>query len=277
MPDADRRIPALIFLTVLCIGLFAMQGKVRDSDAYPMVLTTQAICEQGTVAIENLTVEGNPVADDWANMHIYWAHTEDHQYGGRNDSGQLFSKYGILSSVVFIPLWYVGMLLASLLKFQGADGLSFIVFISGITIPLLLALCGVLLYRISRFFDYTPRTSAFLALALTLCSNLLVYGGMYMSEVPQVTFMLLGWYFLFGFSAGDIHAPRMVFPFRVHPEEETGLVGVYVRTYVQPDDADEIRRRNLYSRFSFHRHRENGRGDRRWLPQILEGHSGAGG
>ncbi len=199
MPDADRRIPALIFLTVLCIGVFTMQGKVRDSDAYPMVLTTQSIAERGTFEIENLTVESNPVADDWDNMYIYWAHTEDHQYGGRDESGQLFSKYGIMSSVIFIPLWYVGMLLASLFKLQGADKLSFIVFISGITIPLLLALCGVLLYRISRFFDYKPRTSAFLALALTLCSNLLVYGGMYMSEVPQVTFMLLGWYFLFGF------------------------------------------------------------------------------
>lgn len=199
MPEPDRRIPKLIFLTVLCIGLFTMQGKVRDSDAYPMVLTTQAICERGTLAIENLNAEDNPVADDWANMKVYWAHTEEHQYGGRNDSGELFSKYGIMASVVFIPLWYIGMLLASLFGLEGASRLSFIVFIAGITIPLLLALCGVLLYRISRTFDFTPRTATFLALALALCSNLLVYGGMYMSEVTQVTFMLLGWHFIFGF------------------------------------------------------------------------------
>jgi hypothetical protein len=69
--------------------------------------------------------------------------------------------------------------------------------------PVLLATCAALLFRIGRFLGYGIKTSAALSLALALCSNLLVYGGMYMSEVTQVAFLLMGWYFLFGFIYGN--------------------------------------------------------------------------
>jgi len=202
MTSPDSRIPKLIFIAVLCAGLLTMTGKLRDSDEFPMILTTQSICERGTFAIENLNGEGNPLADEWSNMWFNWQHMEDFQYGDRDSAGNLYSKYGFLSSAIFIPMWFVGMLSAALIGLHGADRLSFIVFIAGLTTPILLALCAVLLFRIGRFLGYGVRTSAYLSLALALCSNLLVYGGMYMSEVPQVTFLLMAWYFLFGFIYG---------------------------------------------------------------------------
>ncbi len=214
MAVLERRVTRLLFFTVLCIALFTMQGKLRDSDEFPMLLTTQAICERGTLAIENLNADenalgegntpagGGKLADDWKNMWFNFQHMKDFHYGARNEEGVLYSKYGIVASFVFVPFWFIGMLLAGMFGLTGADRLSFIVFIAGFTIPILLAWSGVLLFRIGRFMGYGVAVSASLALSLCLCSNMLVYGGMYMSEVTQVFFLLSGWYFLFGFIHG---------------------------------------------------------------------------
>jgi len=157
------KIHLMLFLFFFSVYALTGQGSIQSVDGKIMFLLTQAMVENHSVSFsEMVTLKDTP--------------------------GPQYSKYGLGMSVLAIPFYLFGKLLSFLLGIEVSLSTQFAVSMIN---AMLTALSCLMVFRIAtERFEFSLRTSLFLALGFGLSTIAWYYSEDFMSE-PAATFFLL--------------------------------------------------------------------------------------
>ncbi len=153
----------LVFGFFFSIYAFTSQGSIQSADGKIMYLLTQSLLERGSLA-----------------------HTE--QVSLQDPDGEKYSKYGVGMSLLAVPFYLAGKMLAQLLGIPAGQATLFCV---GMLNAFVTAFNCALLHRFATHrFGFRAGTANLLALAFGLSSIAWYYSEDFMSE-PATTGLLL--------------------------------------------------------------------------------------
>jgi hypothetical protein len=160
---AVQSTPLILFGFFALLYLLGCQARTNNYDGMAMYLTTRSLVDHGTLAIDN------PL---------------DGRFGR---DGLYYSKYGIGLSLVQIPFYLLGKLIALPAGDKSPQVIEFVTMLSN---PLIMALSCLIFYFILRTLGYRRAISLRATLALGLATSFWPYSKTDFSE-PLLTLCLL--------------------------------------------------------------------------------------
>ncbi len=164
------------------VYLLSYSGIVHSSDGGSMMSVTESMVKHGGFDTHPLIWSRWTTVDRWAQ-------------GDFGPDGTLYSKKGILSSLLAVPLFWLALVTPHI-------GLMHTTMLLN---PIVTALTGVLIYAYARRLNYNTTTGLIAALIFGLGTLAWAYSKFFYSEPVSAFFLFLAAYFLLSFKKR--HAP----------------------------------------------------------------------
>ena len=180
--DPGFQAGAGVFIFLLCVFVFTARGYLSTYDYYSRFLVTRSIVEKGTLAIQERVraVEG--------------------------EDGRFYSRYGLGESLLFIPLYAAGKLIASASQ-GGIDPELAEQFTCSMLFPAATAGTGLLLYLLAAAVGFRRKTAFAVTLLYGFATLAWPYSKMHTVQPLESFFLLYVFYESFKYSKGERKTP----------------------------------------------------------------------
>jgi len=168
-----------VFVLLLRVYIFTARGYLSTYDYYNRFLVTRSIVEEGTFAIpERIRAVEGP-------------------------DGKFYSRYGLGESLLFIPLYVAGSLIADLSPGGGIDPELAEQFTCSMLFPAATAGTALLLYLLSVAGGFKRRTALTVTLVFGFATLAWPYSKMHTVQPLESFFLLFAFYEAFRYSKGE--------------------------------------------------------------------------
>lgn len=179
MQKSDYRIALFLFGLLTAVYWATFGGHTYSPDEEMIYYVTEGIIERGSLTV--------PVKTETSSIST----------GARGADGKNYAITGILPSILAIPFYLIGRLVAQIFP-SGFQAYWTRFFVDSFNAPVGGAISG-LFYLTGRQFGYRPSTSLFLSLSLGLSTFIHIYARTFFSEPLVTLWILLGIYSAFSY------------------------------------------------------------------------------
>lgn len=180
MEIIDKKISILIFFILLFTFIFFIPGVI-GGDPFYYYIGTENFLKHFSVTIQPDILQKYDLGEI--------------KLGVNPKTGAQYIAYGILSSIIMIPLYIVGQLFSSF--FHGLKAYVIIQYFVNMTNCFICALTGVFLYLLLRRFGFNKKISLFLVLIYSFCTINFNYAVLNFGEPATVLLMIMAFYYLY--------------------------------------------------------------------------------
>ncbi|MBE9508901.1 MAG: glycosyltransferase family 39 protein, partial [Chloroflexi bacterium] len=184
---SNRRMALLVFLFLLSIYLLLASLRIGSGDGETIYRVTRSLVEERGFAIPSPSSDA-VVVDPFGEPIPRERLRGGGPYGAWGADGRYYAQYGVGQSLLALPFYLLGRGTYRLTGW-GTEGFATRAAVTLLN-PLVLALAGVVLYRLARRLGYDQGAAIGVALMAALATPLWVYSKTFFSE-PLVTLALV--------------------------------------------------------------------------------------